>query len=130
MTSPSFCRGCAEGLWLSLLRRVDLTDDVVTSCSVDAGAGTASLTADLHLVPLAGLRTEPVAPRESCTILWTKGGSPLPRFAIRTRLVVDGADTGAVHAVGVTFTTEEVRVDKEGLLSSHRDIALLEHCRK
>ena len=128
VTTPNFCKVCIEGLWTSLLRRVDLIDDVVTECSTSAGSDKVNLTADLQLVPLASLRTDAVAPEESYTILWTKDGELLSRFTNKTQLIVEDADADAVYTVDVTFTTEEVRVDKEGLLSSHRDIAVSERC--
>ena len=95
---------------------------------MDANSGKVSLSADLRLVPLVGFRTEPVAPRESFTILWTKDGKPLPRLMGKTQPVVDDADADAMYSVDVIFTTEKVWVNKEGLLSSHRDIALSKHC--
>ncbi|GJE91910.1 IgA peptidase M64-domain-containing protein [Phanerochaete sordida] len=126
--TPNFCKVCIEGLWMSLLRRVDLIDDVATACSTNAASGTVDFSADLLLVPLAGYRADVVASRESYTIMWTKDGETLHEYTNKTRLAVEGADADAVYAVNVTFTTDEVRVDKDGLLTSHRRIALSEIC--
>lgn len=128
VTTPNFCKVCIEGLWWSLLRRVDLIDELTTACAANGISGTVDFTADLQLVPLAGFRADAVAPKESYTIRWTKDGEPLSQFSNKTRLAVDGADANAVYSVDVTFTTEEVRLDKDGLLTSHLDIVLAELC--
>lgn len=117
VTTPNFCKVCIEGLWLSLLRRVDLIDDVATAC------GGGGLTAELALVPLAQFRADAVAPAESYSVVWTRDGEVLHEFTNQTRLVVEKVKEGAVYAVDVAFATEEVRKDKDGLLKSHRDIA-------
>ncbi|GJE91909.1 IgA peptidase M64-domain-containing protein [Phanerochaete sordida] len=132
VTTPNFCSVCVEGLWLSLLRRVDLIDELNTACTPRRGSPKVNLTANLALVPLAQFRAgagdSDVAPQESYAIRWTKDGVPLHHFTNQTRLAINGEDTGAVYAVDVTFATEEVHVDKEGLLTAHRDIVLSKIC--
>ncbi|KAK7689832.1 hypothetical protein QCA50_006471 [Cerrena zonata] len=57
VTTPNFCKACLEGLWHSLLRRVDLIDDIVTDCEIAPGFPTTwKRTLDLKLVPLAQFR--------------------------------------------------------------------------
>ena len=101
---------------MSLLRRVDLID------AVDITASGGKLVADLHLVPLAGLRAAAVTLRESYAIYWTKDGAVLAEFTNKTRLEVDVADKDALYAVDVQYSTDEIRVDKDSLTRSHREV--------
>ena len=121
--TPNFCKVCIEGLWMSLLRRVDFVDDITTGCTLDARRHVSRI-AELQLVPLAEFRTERVnAPHDSYTIVWTKDGDVLDEFTNKTTLVVGQADADARFAVDVTYATDEIRVDKDGLLSTRWDIA-------
>ncbi|KAI0373796.1 hypothetical protein BV20DRAFT_962379 [Pilatotrama ljubarskyi] len=116
VTTPNFCKSCTEGLWHALLRRVNLIDDLQLSCEkADSGKWTRTL--ELTLVPLAHLRDSPVDVAESYSITWMKDGEILDDFANKTKLVDDGDSVGS-YVVNVQYATEEVRVDKDGLLSS------------
>ena len=116
VTTPNFCKPCTEGLWYALLRRVDLIDSLELGCEEDA-AGNRARTLELSLVPLAHLRDSPVDVTESYTITWMKDGEVVTEFTNQTKLVDDGNAVGS-YVVHVQYTTEEVRVDKEGLLTS------------
>ncbi|EMD39663.1 hypothetical protein CERSUDRAFT_111969 [Gelatoporia subvermispora B] len=129
VTTPNFCRVCVEGLWLSLLRRVDLIDGIRSRCDweLDMGfsdedppIGKWKRTLDLDLIPLAQFRAERRAPHESYTVTWAKDGQILERFTNKTQLKVDDQDGPGVYSVSVQFTTSEVRVDRDGLLESER----------
>ncbi|KAI0824018.1 IgA peptidase M64-domain-containing protein [Trametes gibbosa] len=118
VTTPNFCKSCLEGLWHALLRRVSLIDDLRPTCTPSVSQpGTSERTLDLSLVPLAHLRAHPVGVEESYTITWFKDGAIVEAFANQTRLVDDGDAVGS-YAVHVQYATEEVRVDKDGLLES------------
>ncbi|KAI0655583.1 IgA peptidase M64-domain-containing protein [Cubamyces menziesii] len=116
VTTPDFCKPCTEGLWHALLRRVDLIDDLEVGCEKDAD-GDWARTLELSLVPLAHLRENPVDVAESYTITWMKDGEVVTEFMNQTKLVDDGNAVGS-YMVHVQYTTEEVRVDQDGLLTS------------
>ncbi|KIP02525.1 hypothetical protein PHLGIDRAFT_26549 [Phlebiopsis gigantea 11061_1 CR5-6] len=116
VTTPNFCSVCIEGLWMSLLRHVDLID------AVDTASAEGKLVANLRLVPLAGLRPAAVEPRESYAVYWTKDGAILTEFTNKTRLEIDVADKDALYAVDVHYTTDEIRVDSDDLTRSHREV--------
>jgi hypothetical protein len=128
VTTPNFCKVCTEGLWVSLLRRVDLIDDLIVECPQNTDANEIKFAVELYLVPLANFRTDSVAPRDSYTIIWTKNGNVLDHFTNNTQLIVGKSDAHATHAVNVTYTTEEVRMDKDGLLSSYQEIIFPDSC--
>ncbi len=117
VTTPNFCKSCTEGLWHALLHRVDPIDALQPSCTRDASSGAPVRTLALSLVPLAHLREQPVDVAESYTITWTKDGAVVGAFANQTTLV-DAGDAVGSYAVHVQYATEEVRVDRGGLLTS------------
>ncbi|KAI0762017.1 IgA peptidase M64-domain-containing protein [Trametes elegans] len=126
VTKPNFCKICMEGLWHSLLRRVDLIDGLESRCEQDA-AGNWTRTFDLSLAPLANNRKNPVDVQESYTITWLKDGIVLDAFANKTTLVDDGGATGD-YVVNVQYTTEEVRVDPDGLLRANANSSVSTGC--
>ncbi|KAI0345646.1 hypothetical protein BDW22DRAFT_1324402 [Trametopsis cervina] len=123
VTTPNFCNVCIEGLWYSLLKRVDLIDSVGTGCSVKK-----TPTANLTLVPLAQFRDVPVAPKESWTVTWYKDGKVLDAFANKTVVEFDDAGAAGSYAVAVQYFTEEIRVDAENLTSSRREFTIDQTC--
>ncbi|KAH9950639.1 IgA peptidase M64-domain-containing protein [Amylocystis lapponica] len=134
VTTPNFCKVCLEGLWLSLLRRVDFIDDMRSTCvwevvdpSPVRGAGTWKRMLELDLVPVAHLREEPVAQKENYAITWTKDGAVMEAFTNKTQIEVDG-DVIGTYAVDVHFDTEEVRVDVDGLLASRGEYIVARKC--
>jgi len=119
-TTPNFCAVCIEGLWLSLLKRVDLIDRVQIACMRDPVAGTLECTLDIGLVPIGQFRQEALGIQEGYTIEWRKDGARIDGAANQTTLVLRGHDSSGVFDVDVEFVTEEVRLDSDGLLKSHR----------
>lgn len=126
VTTPNFCKVCLEDLWLKLLRRVDLIDDLRTSCVRKGRHWVRRL--ELDLVPLGQFREEPVDVKESYSIIWTKDGQVLEDFTNKSVLEVPGAITAGVYAAHVEYLTEEVRIDKEGLLKSKREYEVTTTC--
>ena len=132
VTTPNFCKACVEGLWHALLRRVSLIDDLTVGCSSLSGVtggmnAKPSRTLDLALVPLAHLRDAPVGVEEGLEITWVKDGREVPEFANQTRLVDDGDSVGS-YAVRVRYSTEEVRVDPDGLLEAVAAVVVTTRC--
>ena len=136
VTTPNFCKACLEGLWHSLLRRVDFIDDVLPGCRISPGYPTSwKRTLDLKLVPLAQFREAPDLSlakqfKESYSITWSKDGDVLEHFNDQTHIEVDDTDGDGVgvYSIEVKFRTEEVRVDPQGLLISSGDFNVGERC--
>lgn len=126
VTTPNFCKVCLEDLWLKLLRRVDLIDDLRTSCVRKGREWVRRL--ELDLVPLGQFREEPVDVQESYSIIWTKDGRVLEDFTNERVLEVPDATAVGVYAARVEYLTEEVRIDKEGLLKSKRKYEVTATC--
>lgn len=127
VTTPDFCKSCTEGLWHALLRRVDPIDALQPGCARDPASGAWARTLDLSLVPLAHLREDPVDVEESYTITWLKDGAEVEEFANKTRLVDNGDAVGS-YVVHVQYATEEVRVDRDGLLASSAAVFVGTRC--
>ncbi|KAL1677233.1 IgA peptidase M64-domain-containing protein [Schizophyllum commune] len=109
VTASSFCKVCLEGLWLTLLKDVDLIDSLEESC--DASGHRLAL----QLVPVGQFREGDAGIQEAYTISWFKDGEELPNFADLTTIEV-GA--GEAYDVEVSFWTEEVRKDDSGRLKT------------
>ncbi|KAJ7234463.1 IgA peptidase M64-domain-containing protein [Mycena rebaudengoi] len=126
VTTPNFCKVCLEGLWLSLLRKISLVDSIEeASVQLDAGKCTKSL--DLRLAPLAHLRADPVAGlEESYTITWFRDGQRLEKWANKTHVELE--EGTATYAVEVKYSTTEVRVDPESLLTAHAEHTVFLGC--
>ncbi|TFK39079.1 IgA peptidase M64-domain-containing protein [Crucibulum laeve] len=123
VTSPNFCSVCTEGLWLSLLKRVDLIDNVTENCewrSDPHSGGIWIKTINLHLLPLAQLRTDTasIKSEESYTITWKRAGIVMNEFTNRTRLEIDDGHALGRYTISVQFTTDEVRLESDLLASS------------
>lgn len=116
VTTPNFCKVCLEGLWLTLLKRVDLIDSIEERCNHDK---TKSI--DLGLVPLAHLRDDSDAldVEESLTIRWSKDGQVLEEYTNQTSIVVGSIGK---YSVDVEFATEEVKVDVDGFLKARGEL--------
>lgn len=125
VTSPNFCKVCLEGLWLSLLRRVDFVDDVTEDCEwrTDIGKpsspGTWVKAINLHLLPLAQFRSESEGylPSESYTITWTRAGRVIHEFTNQTRLEIDNEQAVGSYTIKVKFASDEIRAESPLLIS-------------
>ncbi|KAJ7621542.1 IgA peptidase M64-domain-containing protein [Mycena polygramma] len=126
VTTPNFCKACLEGLWLSLLRNVSLIDAVEEFCPLPAADADASLTILLlRLVPLAHFRAAAVQGLdESYTVTWSKDGRVLSELANKTRVDV----SPGTYTVDVKYTTNEVRVDRDNLLTAQMEYTVSEDC--
>lgn len=141
VAKPNFCKVCLEGLWWSLFKRVDLIDDIRERCvshalstahpeSVDHSDSKQKWTKilDLQLVPLAHLRDVSVHATEDYSITWTKDGELLDEHTNRTSLVIDDEDAIGRYEIDVVFTTEEVKVDRHGLLVAKAEYIVNKKC--
>ena len=132
MTTPNFCKVCLEGLWLSLLRRVNLIDGIKEDCQERTMGDDAPAlwvkTIEVQLIPLAHLRFDAQASRESYTIIWRKDGQILDEFTNKTVLEIDNHLIPANYSLSVGFATDEVRRDDDGVLQSRQDLVISERC--
>ena len=127
-TGPNFCKVCIEGLWYSLLSRVDPIDSLETDCRLDAETETWKRTLNVTLIPLGQFREELPDVRESYAIVWTQDGKELTRFANQTVVVVDDDEELGEFGVSVRFVTEEVRSDPSGLLETSASVVVSSTC--
>lgn len=120
-----------EGLWLALLRRTSLIDDLTSRCVEGQRV------VEVSLVPLAQFRdklsTSPTTlqqvKEESYTITWTLNGEPLKKFTNQTKVVMDGgADAAGVYKVKIELFTPEVRVDVNKLLTAQETYRVSKAC--
>ena len=127
---PTFCNVCIEGLWLSLLRKIKLIDDIRENCQRIGSLNEARSwrrTLELSLLPLAQFRQDPVPHKESYAIQWTKDGKALDYFANRTRIEIDDTSMGT-YTAEVKFATDEVRMDRDGVMVSTSTYAVTARC--
>jgi hypothetical protein len=80
-------------------------------------------------VPLAHFRDAiDVRPAESYTITWTKEGKVLEEFTNKTRLEVEDGVAVGTYVIDVAYSTDEVRVDKDGVLVSGGEYTVTTRC--
>ena len=121
VTTQSFCKVCAEGLWLALLRRVNLVDAYSTRCEL-LEDGTPQRVINLDLLHLAQFREDTIGVLESYVVDWTRNGEPLRHLRNFTEVAVD--DGPALIGVEVHYITEEVRSDPHGYLRTTVEIEI------
>ena len=117
VTSSNFCKVCLEGLWLTLLKDVDLIDGFEESCGANSHTlpAEAGHTLTLQLVPVGQFREAAVDVDEVYTISWYRDGEALPELANLATIEVGAGET---YDVEVSFWTEEVRKDEAGRLKT------------
>lgn len=120
LANPNFCNVCLEGLWRSLLKRVDLIQDLRVTCP-ERG----SRVVEVDLVKLAQFREQPIESAESYTIAWTKNGRVLEELANLTK--VDLGDAEGTYRVDVAYAVDQVRSDPGGYLHASRTFDVTPH---
>lgn len=119
VTTPNFCQVCVEGLWLELLKRVDLIDSVSLGCSFDTPT-TVQRIIEIRLLALAQFREVRTTHKEAYEIIWRRNGAPLPEFTNQTSVYIE--NTLAILTVDVRFITDEVRIDPHKYLTTSAEI--------
>ncbi|KAF8505368.1 IgA peptidase M64-domain-containing protein [Hysterangium stoloniferum] len=115
VTSPSFCSVCLEGLWMSLLKRVSLVDDVSVHIIDSTSYEVVVLTLDLiPFHPQASPVVEDSYPQYS--IRWEKDGRPMPQYFDQSQITAYSDVYGQWRAF-VQLHTAEVKSDPYELLS-------------
>ncbi|KAF5360455.1 hypothetical protein D9756_004955 [Leucocoprinus leucothites] len=137
VTSPNFCKVCTEGLWLSLMKRVDLVDRLTESCCHSTESGATWLRSlNLDLIPLAHLRQAPEGDEdileppnnEMYSITWIKDDEVLEEFQDETSIILpDEAGVGN-YTILVRFSTDEVMVDEDMVMTSQWEYEVTSLC--
>jgi len=123
VANPDFCNVCLEGLWRSLLKRVDLIEDLRVTCPGPRN----SRVVEVDLVKLAQFREQPIESTESYTITWTRNGRVLEELTNLTKVELSDRD-GITYRVDVTYATDEVRLDPQGYLHASRTFDVTHSC--
>ena len=125
---PNLCPVCIEGLWLHLLKRVDLIDDISVTCP---SAPNQPISVGVELPSLAHLRKpeeKHLGTEESYAILWKHDGVVVDPWTNSTIVEIRPGDAGGHWEVVVEFYTLEVRKDKRGYLLGQRNFTLAGVC--
>ena len=125
---PNFCPVCIEGLWLHLLKRVDLIDDIFVTCPF---APNQPISVGVELLRLAHLRKpeeKHLGSKESYSILWKHDGVVVDPWTNSTIVEIQPNDVGGYWEVVVEFSTPEVRKDEQGYLLGKRNFNLVDVC--
>ncbi|KZO92716.1 hypothetical protein CALVIDRAFT_540793 [Calocera viscosa TUFC12733] len=112
VTTPNFCPVCKEELWMRLLSRVDVIDNVTVSCSARL-----TRTISLDLIPVAGL-----------DIRWEKDGDYLPELEGLREVELWDWDSLGTWDVTVTLKSSEIRRDEYDLRKGTRRIVISSPC--
>ncbi|KAI1170224.1 IgA peptidase M64-domain-containing protein [Nemania sp. FL0916] len=106
--SPNYCNVCLEGLWLALLGKLALIDNITQTAQPD-GSTNASLT----LLPLGEFREVPISPKEGYSILWYGDDENvvLDEWTNKTSALLAPGTTE--FGVEVKFWSDSIRVDKK-----------------
>ncbi|KAG6841112.1 hypothetical protein C0991_001800 [Blastosporella zonata] len=134
--TPNFCKVCIEGLWLSLLRSVNLIDGIKERCeqqpsdydSNNQVTVVPAKTLELELIPLAQFRESQAHTNETYIVKWWKDGKFLKQFTNQTRIALNDLESIGTYSISVTFVTTEVRVDKDNLLSTNFTYQITHTC--
>jgi hypothetical protein len=125
---PNFCPVCIEGLWLHLLKRVDLIDDISVTCP---SAPDQPRSVSVELLYLAHLRKpeeKHLGSKESYSILWKHDGVVVDPWTNSTIVEIRPNLAGGHWEVAVGFSTPEVRKDEQGYLLAQRNFTLVDVC--
>ncbi|KZV70391.1 hypothetical protein PENSPDRAFT_579420 [Peniophora sp. CONT] len=119
---PNFCSVCIEGLWMSLLSRVELIEDSTSTCVFDAPTGKWTRELSVDLVDLTD--------RGEYITSWSRNGLPLPEWANATRIEIPDVSALGEYSVDVRFVTEEIRADPHGYSTAYSAFTVEHHCRR
>lgn len=112
---PHFCKPCIEGLWLQLLKRVDLIDKV----DIIWDKYEENVFVKLATLKLGQFRGK-LPQHESLSIRWMRNGESLHNLDNQTQFILPSSDALGNWRVDVTFHTDEVKMDPKGYLQSSK----------
>ncbi|KAJ3413056.1 hypothetical protein HDV05_008577 [Chytridiales sp. JEL 0842] len=110
MTTPHFCSVCKEGMFLQLLQKVSVIDNVDTFCISERKVHTAKV----NVIPVAQFRPEGERIEgEKFEVTWYKDG--VVQEGLKDMLEVDVEGVEGMWEVEVKFVTPEIRYDPDNL---------------
>jgi len=113
MESTILCPVCREGMWLQFLSRMNLID------GVDVQQSGSNANVQLQAVPLAQLRTQPLAGlTEKYTVTWKRNGQEQAQLHDKFSFSGSTSDLQGSWEVTLHYETSEVRKDDRNLLTS------------
>ncbi|KAG8742108.1 hypothetical protein FRC12_015435 [Ceratobasidium sp. 428] len=128
VAQPDFCVVCTEALWLQLLARVNLIDQVIVSPTCSTEELDAHITIEVTLVPLAHLRSPIGAAyisrkgvKEAYHVRWFDNGTEIEAWRNLTR-VDFGCARNTIYEVEVMFESSEIRKDEKGRTVDRRQV--------
>jgi hypothetical protein len=132
VAQPDFCVVCTEALWLRLLARVNLIDQVTvhSTCSseIKSKEHDAQTTIELSLVPLAHLRSASGASyvsrkgtKEAYQIRWFNRNAEIEAWRNSSRVEVQ-CGTETTFEVEVKFDSSEIRKDEKGYTVDRKQV--------
>jgi len=125
---PNFCPVCIEGLWLHLLKRVDLIDNISVSCPSTPNQGISIGVELLYLAHLRKPEEKHLGIKESYYMLWKHDGVVVDPWTNSTAVEIRPDLAGGHWEVVVEFSTPEVRKDEQGYLVGQRNFTLVDVC--
>ncbi|KAG8830081.1 hypothetical protein FRC17_005475 [Serendipita sp. 399] len=117
---PNFCKPCTEGLWLQLLKRIELIDDL----SVIYDIKSENVFVQVVPVPLGQFRGEAPTGPEFIDIVWTLNGTLVEAHNNQTQFFMPVSEAIGSWKVSLTLSTHEVKVDERGYLTSVRNFVI------
>ncbi|TFK20410.1 hypothetical protein FA15DRAFT_673501 [Coprinopsis marcescibilis] len=124
---PDFCKVCMEGLWLSLLRRLNLIENVTETCNTRSDANAQYKVLEIEPLPLAQFRSSPVKPEESYSVTWKRNGKVLNQYENMTRIEIENESSVGMYQIDIKFTSEEIRAD-DAALRGWKDYYVFSQC--
>ncbi|QRV80110.1 peptidase family M64 protein [Ceratobasidium sp. AG-Ba] len=127
---PDFCVVCTEHLWVRLLGRINLIDDISISSTCAEGNDNARTSIDVSLVPLAHLRSPLGAAyiqrkgiEEVYHVRWLENGTEIEAWRNSTRVEIP-CGMRATYEVEATFKSSEIRKDEKGYTVDRKRIVV------
>jgi len=118
MSSPDFCVVCLEGMWLNLLPRMSLIDNITVIYNEQM------VNVKLNPILLAQLRHGGPLPGEKYTVTWRRDNVVMPELADKFEWQAPLETVRGNWLAHLLYTTTEVRYDPRGYLSAQEPFAI------
>jgi hypothetical protein len=113
VTLPHFCKPCTEGLWLQLLKRIQIIDDIEVILDMDREH------VFIKATPLAigQFRREETLNLEHMAIHWSFNGTRISKHDNQTQFFMPLDQALGLWELSAQFHTEEVKSDPRNYLN-------------
>ncbi|KAF9585805.1 hypothetical protein BGW38_000657 [Lunasporangiospora selenospora] len=130
MASTQLCSVCKEGLWLRMLSKISLLDELQIECHRGEGKKDkhelTSYGVEAKLIPLGQYREDQskrLGKEERYEIQWFKSGEHFSEWDGQNKVSIPVSEEG-LWQVKIEYKTPEVRQDMRGLLKASKIFAL------